>query len=261
MSKKTTTETIKPIVCSVKDGFIQILFEGMKPLSFTRPKVSKEAEKDNPEVHAFDEMLQLVQDEDWTAVLESLRPNTDITDLVKDDFSVEGLTIEKGRVKYMGFVLKNSLSTKIISMVSDANRKKDQLSSLQELKTLVVLLGKIVQNSDNRVVNQLFDFIDGNDVMIDKKGKMQTLYVVVDKDGKSGKHDLSKGDWEMPRNMVDSSNALVVSTSVSRSKPKEGSRVMRVVVNPADVVSVAGDGLVVCKLSTKESVVDDNWDD
>jgi hypothetical protein len=258
MSNNQTNVT--PIVCTVREGFIQILFEGMKPLEFNRPKVAKDSEKENPEVVAFDEFAALIQDENWDAVLESLRPNNDIGSIISDDISTEGLTIEKGRVKFQGFVVKSKLASKIIGMVADANRKGEKVSDLSELKTLVVFLSRVLHNSDNKVVNDLFNFVESNNVMVDNKGNMQTLYVVVDKDGKSGKHDLSGSTWSMPSNMIDCSNALVVYSRVGR-KPPEGHKVVRVMVNPSDVVTVGNVDLVVCSLTVKESVVDDNWED
>lgn len=259
-SKTKTPATVKPVACTVQEGSIQILFEGMKPLTFNRPKVSKEAEKDNPQVQAFDEILALVQKEDWKSVLESLRPNNDIGSIIKDDDAIEGLKIEKGRITYKGFTFKNSLTDVIIGKVADANRRQDKVSDLQELKPLVALLGRIVRNSDNRVVQSLYDYIDSNNVMVDEHGMLQTMYVSVDNDNKHKNHNLEGKNWDMPRNMVTSKNALTVFSGSQMRKPSKNRKVVRVTVDPADVVDV-GLELTVCSLKVNESVQDDSWED
>lgn len=251
---------VEPVAITVREDFIQILFEGMKPLEFHRPKVSKEAEKDNPKVQAFDEMLKLVNDGEWQSVLDALRPSNNLGDIISDDEVVEGLVVEKGRIKYQGYTLNNSLTKEIIGMLADANRKRDKASDLSGIKPLIALLGRTIQNSDNRVVDELYDFVKRNDVMVDKKGMLQTVYVSVDKDGKNGNHKLKK-EWDMPRNMVNSSTALSVYSQGRISKPSGESKVMRVVVDPANVVEVSNSSLVVCALKVKDQVQDDSWED
>jgi hypothetical protein len=259
---KSKKQTLAPIVCTLDEGYIQILFEGMKPYEFHRPQVSKEAEKEHEGVKAFDELMALAVNEEWVSILESIRPNNDLGSLVKDDMAVEGLTIKNGRISFMGFRVKNSLADKIISLLADANRRQDKADKIKEIKPLIILLSKVLQNSDNRVVDRLFDFVDENNILINPKTqRMVTLYVNVDKDCKNGRHDLSKGEWSMPRNMVSESTALNVFTSACIRKPGGDGKVLRVEVDPSDVVLVGLSQLTVCKLVVCEETKDESWYD
>ena len=258
MSKKSVK--LEPIFIESSNEKIHILFEGLKPIEIYCPNIPKEKQESDEKYIAFMQIKLLVDNRDWDSLFETLRPNNDLKKVLKDDFGDhKDLVIKNGRIYYKGFRVTNSLSYEIIESLSEFNRSKDK-SKLSKIKKNVNLLVNMLKSPYSETLSKLHDFVRNNNVIVNDKGEMISLYVTVDADSKHGTHKLKKGEEHKVPVVFSHDHPIVV--KASPSKPLEGGKVFRVTVNPKDVVIVSSRTLTVSSLKiSSQKVVDPDWED
>ncbi|CAH9014235.1 putative protector from prophage-induced early lysis [Vibrio phage 277E43-1] len=148
---------------------------------------------------------------------------------------------EKGKVWYGTFEIKNSLSDQLIKML---NQGKD-------VKGFVRFMEKLMDNPDKHIVDQLYPFMQHNNINISVEGDI-IGYRAVDgnfKDYATGKMDNSVGNTlKMPRTLVDcdpertcSAGLHVAAREYAENFKETGGRLLQVLVNPKNVCSVPVD--------------------
>lgn len=262
MSKKQDkTNSLKPIYFDYNDKEITLLFEGLKPLNFYCPKVTKEEEQTNEKFIAFQQMLNLVKFNEWEKVFQAVRPSVNFNELIKDDFEDVLFQIRNGRV-YVDdkFRVNNTLSNKLVGLISDYNRGSKDNSVLNEIKKTAAILNSSLKSINSDVFDSIYDFISSNKVMVTEKGEMVSLFIKLDKDMKHGKHQFKVGEeYSMPANFA---KEYPIEVSPNCSKPTNGDQYYRVSVKPEDVVVVSSNFLVVSKLKVSAyKMADPDWED
>lgn len=137
----------------------------------------------------------------------------------------------------------NSLTDRVINMVREGQAG---------VETLINFLEKLMENPSRRAVNELYGFLDHNDIEIAPNGnfyawkKVRSDYL----DIYSGTMDNSVGKTlKVARNMVDEDSSQTCSYGLhvcaKHYLPSfggaSGNRILKVEVNPADVVAVPAD--------------------
>lgn len=258
MSKKEVM--VSPIFIESNHEKIHILFEGLKPIEINCPNVPKEKQDTDENFIAFKQIKTLVDNQDWNALFETLRPNNDLKKVLKDDFGDhKDLVIKNGRIYFKGFRVNNSLTQEIVKSLSEFNRSKDQ-SKLSKIKRNVNLLVNMLKSNYSEVLANLHSFIENNHVIVNDKGELISMFVTVDSDSKHGIHKLKKGqDFSLP--VVFAHDHPVV-LNTKPSKPVDGGKVYRVTINPKDIVSVSSRTLTVSSLKlSSQKLVDPDWED
>lgn len=140
------------------------------------------------------------------------------------------------------YKVNNKLTTRVIAMVRDGETG---------VTTLLNFMEKLMENPSRRAVEELYGFLEANDIKIVESGdfiawkKVRSDYL----DIHSGTIDNSPGKSpRVARNMVDedsnrtcSYGLHVCSKSYLPNFGNGGSRVVSVLVNPADVVAIPAD--------------------
>lgn len=175
------------------------------------------------------------------------------------------VTIDVNGVHYKGFDLHGPIADAILELYMDGR--------LDASNRLVLFLGNLVQNPDSRVFDQLYPFMRHNDIEVSDDGHLIAYKKVRDTyfDIHSNTMRNAPGDvLEMPRiAVVNDPNqtcaaGLHVCAKAYLSSFGSGSddRVIKVKVNPRDVVSVPvdynGAKMRVCRYEVLEDVTDDN---
>ena len=142
------------------------------------------------------------------------------------------------------YLVNNSLSSRVIDMVRQGDKG---------VSTLLNFMEKLMENPSRRAVNELYGFLQANDIVIAEDGDFYAWKKVRNDyfDIHSGTMDNSPGNrLRVARNMVDEDSTQTCSYGLhvcSKSYlPNFGggagsSRVLKVKVNPADVVAVPAD--------------------
>lgn len=202
-------------------------------------------------VAGFSELLDRLIDssfaqEDLEFVFVALQPTLSL-----DKFSQGKLQIDpkERKVFYVAdedtvpHLVDNSLTTRVIDMVRAGDTG---------VTTLLNFLEKLMENPSRRAVNELYGFLQANDIEIGEDGDFYAWKKVRDDylDIHSGTIDNSPGAHpRVARNMVDEDSNRTCSYGLhvcSKSYLKHfgnctSSRVVKVKVNPADVVAVPAD--------------------
>ena len=180
----------------------------------------------------------------WTRALKALHERDDqaLLDAVN---RIDTLTrfchkndvvIEDSKITYRGRELHNCLTERLRKMAEDG----------MDIKPLANFLANVMENPSNRSVEELYSFLEHNNLPITPDGCFIAYKRIRDdwKDCHSGTIDNSIGQIpSMPRNAVDDnpnntcSHGLHV-CSIEYLKNFWGDRLIAVKVNPADVVSV-----------------------
>lgn len=190
----------------------------------------------------------------------------DALTLINIKRAIEKYTSESGRVRIEGskiyfndFEIENSLVTRIL----------DSMSKGESFEFYIPFLENMMANPSRRVVTRIFDFLEANDIEITADGYFIAWKKVRNdfKDIHSGKFDNSPGvTVEMPRNQVDEDDNVTCSSGLhvcSKSYlgcfgTSAGNRVVKVKVNPVDVVSIPVDygnaKMRTCKYEVLEEV-------
>lgn len=212
----------------------------------------------------------------WLRAMTALQENNDAALLKAIDLTTElqtfyagnDIRVENNVVFYNDRALHNCLTQRIIKMVEDGF----------DIQPLVNFLDNVMHNPSNRAVQELYGFLENNNLPITKDGCFIAYKRIrIDwKDCYTGTIDNSIGrSPSMIRNAVDDdctrtcSHGLHV-CSIEYLKNFCGDRLIAVKVNPADVVSVPIDyhntKMRVCKYTVLSELdiatvkqTDDDW--
>lgn len=180
-----------------------------------------------------------------------------------ETFSEGNLTVnhEEGKVFYGSFEIKNTITDRMMTM----------LSSQEDVKPLVRFLDKLLMNPKKSIVEELYSFLQHNDIEISEEGDIVGFRSIRKdwKDFHTGRMDNSIGTVvSMPRHLVDdnpnqtcSSGLHVGAIGYVGTFGSSEKRVIKVKVNPSDVVSIPTDydGMKMrcCKFEVLEEVTND----
>lgn len=159
-----------------------------------------------------------------------------------ETFSEGNLTVnhEEGKVFYGSFEIKNVLTDRMMSM----------LSNQEDVKPLVRFLDKLLMNPKVSIVEELYPFLKHNDIEISEAGDIIGYRGIRSdwKDCHTGKMDNSVGKiLTMPRHMVNDdpdvtcSSGLHVAALAYASDFSGTGRLVKVKICPSDVVSIPTD--------------------
>ncbi|AUR87434.1 RIIB protein [Vibrio phage 1.101.O._10N.261.45.C6] len=177
-----------------------------------------------------------------------------------EKFSEGNITVdhEKGKVWYGTFEIKNSIVDQMMKIMTTQG----------DVKPLVLFLEKLMMNPKINVVEELYPFLKHNDIEISEEGDIIAYRSVTTdfKDHHTGTMDNSIGVVvTMPRSMVDDnpnqtcSSGLHVAAFDYANTFGSNRRLVKVRVNPSDVVSVPTDydgmKMRVCKFEVLEEVL------
>jgi hypothetical protein len=150
------------------------------------------------------------------------------------------VTVKDGEVLYKGNPTHNTVTDRILSMMSEGFTVQPMLRFLENL----------MENPSFRAVQELYDFLEASDLPITEDGYFLAYKMVSDDytDHRTGKFDNSVGaEPSMPRNEVNEdknqtcSSGLHVCAQGYLGFYGGGGRTMLCKVNPRDVVSVPVD--------------------
>lgn len=177
-----------------------------------------------------------------------------------EKFSEGNITVdhEQGKVWYGTFEIKNSI----------VDRMMDMLGNKEDVSPLVKFLDKLLQNPKKNIVEELYPFLEYNDIEISDQGDILAYRGIRPdwKDHHSGTMDNSIGNiLSMPRTLVDDnpertcSSGLHCSSFEYANSFKGSGRLIKVKVCPSNVVSVPvdynGQKLRCCKFEVLEEII------
>ena len=189
-------------------------------------------QKDHP---AWTQAIDALNNEEYDR-LENL---FDVSKAVEDYVDNEsGITVKEGSVFFQGEAIHNVVVDKILSFMRQG----------LPFKPLVRFLGKLMANPSRRAVNELYTFLEHKNMPITPDGNFVAYKGVTDdfKDFHTGKFDNSVGQTlSMVRNSVcDDANIgcsygfHAGSYEYAKGYSSGGGHLMRVEIDPSDVVSV-----------------------
>jgi len=175
-----------------------------------------------------------------------------------EKFSEGNITVshEEGKIFYGTFEIKNSLVTHMFDIMSRG----------EDVMPMVRFLDMLMDNPKESIVEELYPFMQHNDIEINEDGTIKAYRnVTMDyKDHHTGTMDNYIGKVvKMPRTMVDSNPNNTCSSgihcaSIGYAKGFGGGRLMEVMVNPSHVCSVptdySGMKMRVCELKVVKEV-------
>jgi hypothetical protein len=175
-----------------------------------------------------------------------------------EKFSEGNITVchEEGKIFYGTFEIKNSLVTHMF----------DILSRGEDVLPMVRFLDMLMDNPKADIVEELYGFMQHNDIEINEDGTIKAYRNVTMnyKDHHTGTMDNYVGAVvKMPRHMVDSNpdntcSSGIHAASIEYAKGFGGGRLMEVKINPSHVCSVPtdynGQKMRVCELLVVKEV-------
>lgn len=178
-----------------------------------------------------------------------------------DKYSHGSITVEDGRVFYKNFEVNGKMTDKLVTMLE--NREEG-------VATFCNFFENLMKVQDKRVVEELYDFLRHNDIVLNDDGSFTGWKAVTSefKDKHTRQIDNSVGSVvEMPRHLVDDNKDRTCSVGLHvGSKEYVGSfgncsdRFVAVKVWPEDVVSVPtdynGQKLRCCRYTVLEDITD-----
>lgn len=157
-----------------------------------------------------------------------------------EDFGEGRVTVEHGVVLYDGNPLHNTMTDRIISMMSEGFN----------ITPMILFLENLMENPDFRAVNELYGFLEATDLPITANGCFRA-YKMIRRDytdHRTGTFDNSIGAVvEMPRNQVNPDKETTCADGLHfcsqgyLSFYGGGGRTVIVEINPRDVVSIPVD--------------------
>ena len=182
----------------------------------------------------YQKVLDAIKAEDWETVKDVIEPKKVVLDYGMGFVSIKGDTLY-----WKGTEMHNALSTRMIQMLTDGF----------PIKPLVFFMENLMDNPSYRSVNELYGFLEKNNLPITPEGHFLAYKKVrADfKDVHSGTMDNSVGQIvEMPRNLVDDNANNTCSSglhfcSQGYLNSFGGDRTVIVKINPRDVVSIPTD--------------------
>jgi hypothetical protein len=182
----------------------------------------------------FDKLKQSIKDGDWDAVRDLIDPKKVVLNYGKGNISIKGDVLYWKDEEFH-----NSLSRRMIQMMQEGFT----------IEPLVTFMENLMQNPSKRAVDELYGFLEKNNMPITPDGHFLAFKKVRGNytDVHSGTFDNSVGKTvEMERNKVDDNKDRTCSTglhfcSESYLNHFPGEHVMIVKINPRDVVSIPSD--------------------
>jgi hypothetical protein len=184
----------------------------------------------------YQKLLDAIKANDWDTVKDVIEPQKVVVNYGQGNVEVQG-----EQLFWKGRELHNALATRMIQMLQDGF----------PVEPLVLFMENLMQNPSKRAVDELYGFLEKNQLPITPEGYF-LAYKKVRKDFKdihSGTMDNSVGQIvEMERNQVDDDKDRTCSTGLHFCSqdylPHFGgsdSRTVILKINPADVVSIPSD--------------------
>jgi hypothetical protein len=184
----------------------------------------------------FEKIKQAIKNGEWDKVANIIDPKKQVL-----DYGVGRLSIQGETLFWDGHEFHNAMSKRMFQMLQED----------MPIDPLVKFMENLMDNPSYRSVNELYGFLEKNNLPITPDGhflaykKVRSNYM----DIHSGKFDNSVGKvCEMPRNMVDdnanqtcSSGLHFCSQDYLKHFGGSDSRVVIVKINPRDVVSIPTD--------------------
>jgi hypothetical protein len=182
----------------------------------------------------YQKVVDAIKAGDWDTVRDVIEPKKVVLEYGKGNVAVQGDTLFwKGREMH------NALTTRMISM-------------LQEdfpIEPLVMFMENLMSNPSKRAVDELYGFLEKNNLPITPDGHFLAYKKVRDDytDVHSGTMDNGVGQIvEMERNEVDDNKDRTCSTGLHFCSQNYlnhfgGERIVIVKINPRDVVSIPSD--------------------
>jgi hypothetical protein len=182
----------------------------------------------------FGMIVEALKAEEYDGIIDLISMDKAIT-----NFSRGLMTVVDGEVFYDGDLLHPSLQERMLDMI-DGGFPVDPL---------IAFIGNLFQNPSKIAVDELYLFLEGNDLPITTDGHFLAYKNVRDDytDKHSGTFDNSVGSvCEMPRNKVQDDRDITCSDglhfcSLGYLKSFHGEHTMILKINPADVVSIPSD--------------------
>lgn len=185
---------------------------------------------------AFNKMLEAIKSNDWESVRDLAEPKKVIVNYGNGNISVKG-----EEFFWKDKILDNSITKRIIKMMVDGF----------DISPMVAFMDNLMQNPSNTAINELYLFLENNNLPITPDGHF-LAYKKVDKDFfdfHTGTIDNSVGAFvTMERNMVDDdrnrtcSHGLHFCSREYLSNFSSGNdHTMLLKINPRDVVSIPRD--------------------
>lgn len=185
----------------------------------------------------FSEVFQALKDGDFKTAWKLANVARELEKYISGDIRVEG-----GVVTYKGVEIHNTMTDRLVSMLEEKEEGVDRFCRFFE---------SLMAVPDERVVEELYDFLKYMDIEINDDGSFYAFKAVRANytDIHTGKMNNSVGAKpEMPRYMVDDNKYKTCSRGLhfateqyARSFGRSTSRLMKVKVFPADVVSIPND--------------------
>ena len=157
-----------------------------------------------------------------------------------EDFGEGRVTVEHGVVLYDANSLHNTMTDRIISMMSEGFN----------ITPMLLFLENLMENPDFRAVNELYGFLEATDLPITANGCFRAYKMVRDDytDHHTGKFDNSIGAVvEMPRNKVNPDKETTCADGLHFCSQSylgfygSGGRTVILEINPRDVVAIPVD--------------------
>jgi hypothetical protein len=182
----------------------------------------------------YNKVLEAIKSQDWDAVKDTIEPKKVVLNYGKGNVSIQG-----EKMFWKNAPMHNALSTRMIQMLTDGF----------PIEPMVAFMENLMSNPSKRAVDELYGFLEKNNLPITPDGHFLAYKKVRDDylDVHSGTMDNSVGNvLEMERNMVDDDGNRTCSSglhfcSQSYLNHFGGERTVIVKINPADVVSIPTD--------------------
>ena len=182
----------------------------------------------------YQKVLDAIKAGDWYTVKDVIEPKKVVLNYGQGNVSVQGETLF-----WKGTEMHNALSSRMISMLQDGF----------PIEPMINFMENLMENPSYRSVNELYGFLEKNNLPITPEGHFLAYKKVRDdfKDCHTGTMDNSVGQIvSMERNAVDDNANNTCSSglhfcSQSYLNSFSGARTVIVKINPRDVVSIPTD--------------------
>ena len=182
----------------------------------------------------YQKVLDAIKAQDWNSVKDLIEPKKLVLNYGAGNVSIQG-----DQLFWKGAEFHNSLAIRMIQMLQDGF----------PVEPMVNFMENLMQNPSNRAVNELYGFLEKNQLPITPDGHFLAYKKVREdyRDYHSNTIDNSVGKvCEMERNMVDDDKDNTCSSGLHFCSQDYlahfgGSRTMIVKINPRDVVSIPSD--------------------
>ncbi len=182
----------------------------------------------------YQKIVDAIKAGDWETVKNVIDPKKVVINYGRGNVSVQGDTLY-----WQGEVFNGTLAARMIQMLQEGF----------SIEPMVAFMDNLMDNPSKRSVDELYGFLEKNNLPITPDGHFLAYKRVRDdfKDCHTGTMDNSPGTVvEMPRNKVDDDKDRTCSTglhfcSQEYLKSFGGARTVIVKINPRDVVSIPSD--------------------